>query len=520
MFSLKKRFLFFCFIIALLSSCAKDPSWDVDIRTPIFNTSLGINNFIEDTLLASNYDSSLIFIFDYELFNITTDSFVKMPDSLYYTHYVMPLSITVPPGAMVLKKTESKYYDLGGAMLTEMRIKSGSLNIRAYNYVGDNAYIEYTLDNSLINGVPASISGTVPSYPKTGDFLSAKFDVSGMYLDLTPSYMHCNSLKSTIKIFADPNATTNVSIHYNDSIDILVEFKDIVIDYAKGYFGRHMVASSGNETFKFFNDIGIEYLDIDNINMTLTLENHIGADATFFINEISGQGLSDVSLNSPWLGKPINLTRAIENPPYSGNVSASTFVMDFSSSNIEQFIENLPSQISYDIAATMNPLGNVSTGNDFVYHGQGLRGKIHAEIPMNIAIQGLLLRDTIEYELNKSNSFVTQSEIYLNISNGFPLEASFKIYLLDENGNASDSIIPNNIIPSGIVNANGEVINPSNILMKIKLDENQTSHLYECKKAVISAKLNTGGIAGQKVKFFPWYKLKVISTGLFNLFIE
>ncbi|HPB02364.1 MAG TPA: hypothetical protein PLZ67_05360, partial [Bacteroidales bacterium] len=102
----------------------------------------------------------------------------------------------------------------------------------------------------------------------------------------------------------------------------------------------------------------------------------------------------------------------------------------------------------------------------------------------------------------------------------FPLSATFKIFLADEAGTVIDSIIPDNNIPSGTVNAEGKVTAPSLTQMKITLNENQTTHLYACKKAIVVAKLNTGGISGQKVKFYPWYHLNVLATGLFNIFIE
>lgn len=510
----------FCCIALLIVSCAKDPSWDVDVRTPVFSTSLGVNDLIADSMLIENPDTSLTFVMDFDLFNITTDTFVSMPDSVYFAHYVMPIGLSVPPGALVLQKTESKFYNLGGAMLTQMRIKSGTLNIRAYNYVGDAAYIEYSINNSLLNGAPLVASGTVPSIPVTGEFLETQFDVSGMYLDLTQSYMHCNSLESTMKIFANPDATTNIEVHYNDSINILVEFKDIVIDYSRGYFGQHFVNSASTEAFPYIEDLGIDYLDMENIALTLTMENYLGADATFVINNLNGHGLTDMALSSEWIGKPINMTRASENPVNSGNVTPSVFTMNFDASNVEAFFENLPNTISYDFSGTLNPLGNISTGNDFVYYGQGLRGRMHAEIPMNIAIQGLMLSDTLGYELNKTESFITQSELYLDISNGFPLSATFKIFLANEAGTVIDSIIPTSDIPSGMVDAAGKVVAPAVKQLKITLDENQTAHLYDCKNAIISAKLNTGGSVGQKVKFYPWYKFDVIVTGLFNLYIE
>ncbi|PKP03218.1 MAG: hypothetical protein CVU11_09215 [Bacteroidetes bacterium HGW-Bacteroidetes-6] len=512
--------IIFVSAVLLMASCAKDPSWDVDVRTPLFSTELGMNDLIADSLLQTNADSSLTFVFDYDLFSITTDSFVSLPDSLYYIHYAIPIGITAPPGTLVMQKTESKYYNLDGAFLTEMLIKSGTLSIRAYNYVGDDAYIEYSLDNSLLNGSPVVVSGTIPSYPVTGEYLQTDFDVSGMFLDLRASYMHCNSLKSTLKIYANPLATSPVVINYNDSIDILVEFKDIVIDYTRGYFGRHEIVASGNDNFPYISDLGIDYLDMDNIDMSITLENYLGVDASFTMNLLSGTGNTNVALNSPWIGKTINLTRATEVPPYSGIVIPSTKTLDFSTANVAEFFENLPTLVNYDISGTMNPLGNVSTGNDFVYYGQGLKAHMHAEIPLNIAFSGLLLRDTINYSLTKSDAWVNSSELYLNVSNGFPLAATFKIFLTDASGIVIDSIVPDNEIASGQVDVNGKVIAPSLTQLKLVLDASQTVHLYEGVQAIIEAHLNTGGTSGQQVKFYPNYKLSVLATGLFNLYVE
>lgn len=515
------RFIFLVVVATLLlGSCAKDPSWDVDIHAPVFNTSLGMNDLIADSLLMQNPDSSLTFVFDYDLFSITTDTFVSLPDSLYYAHYAIPIGILAPPGTLVLSKTESKYYDLDGALLTEMRIKSGKLSIRAYNYVGDAAYIEYTLDNSLLNGVPVELTGTIPSYPVTGQHLETEVDVSGMYLDLSQSYMHCNSLKSTLKVYANPDASGPVQINYNDSIDILVEFKDIVIDYTRGYFGQHYISTTGTDDFPYLEDLGLSYLDIENIDMTLTLQNYLGVDASFNLSNISGNGITDVALTSEWIGRTIFLQRASEQPPFSGNVSPSEFEMDFSAANVEAFFENLPSVVSYNLTGVINPMGNVSAGNDFVYYGQGLNGHIHAEVPMKLSLAGLILRDTIPYELHRSDQFLNGCELTLQLENGFPLQAEFALYLLDQNGMVQDSIFPDQMIPSGIVDASDVVTAPSLTTLKILLDAQQTTHLYDCRSVVVQAILATGGAGGQKVTFYPHYTLNMIVTGLFNLHVQ
>lgn len=515
---LKLSFLSFI-ILLVISSCRKDPSWDVSVKTPLFKAILGIEDLIGDSLIEVNPDSSLTLVFDQELFSLTADSIVSVPDSLYYMHFVLPLSLQAPPGALVMQKTESKYYDMEGAQLTEMKIRSGNLVIRAYNYVGDDAFIEYSLDNSILNGSPVVVSGLIPSYVNTGEYLYEEFDVSGMYLNLRGSYLHCNSLTSTIKVYANPYATSPVQINYNDSIDILVEFQDIVLEYARGYFGQHEFEESNISEFDMLADIGIDAIDLDNVSMIIEVENKMGADASFQINYLIGQGLSNVALNSSWIGRSINLTRAIESPAYSGIISPSTILMNLTNDNVEEFIENLPSSLSYGLKGSINPLGNISSGNDFVYYGQGFKAVAHIRIPLKISFSNLTLSDTVDYYLNRNESYLTESILYLNISNGFPLSTSFKIYLLDEMNMVLDSIIPSAEIAAAPVDASGRVIEAQITNIEIILNELSTSYLYDAKKAVFKAVFNTGP-SGQQVLFYSDYKLIFSVSGLFDYHIN
>lgn len=504
--------------IFILSSCRKDPSWDVSVKTPLFNASLGIEDLVGDSMIQVNPDSSITVVFNQELFSLAADSIVSVPDSLYYVHFIIPIGLQAPPGALVMQKTESKHYDMGGAQLTEMKIKSGKLVIRAYNYVGEDAYIEYSLDNSSLNGSPVMFSGMMPSYPETGEYIREEVDVSGMFLDLRESYLHCNALTSTIKLYANPYATSPVQINYGDSIDILVEFKDIVLEYARGYFGQYHFDEDNISDFDIFSDIGIDAIDLDNIDMIVEIENSIGADANFKLKYLEGQGQNTVALNSSWIGKTINLTRATENPPLSGNIAPSTLLMDLSNDNVEEFLENLPNTLSYGMTGELNPLGNISSGNDFVYFGQGLRAMAHLEIPLNIAFSNLTLIDTIDFDLNHTESYIHESILYLDVSNGFPLSTSFTIFLLDDNDNVIDSIIPNSDIPSAPIDITGRVTEPVISHLEIYLNKTQTVHLYDAKKAVIMAVFNTGS-SGQKVKFYSDYKLLFSVSGLFDYHI-
>lgn len=508
-------------ILILLVSCAKDdPSWDVDVNVPIARTSLSIKDFVADSLLSQDAEKNLTFVLDFDLLNISTDTMVSLPDSLYYAKYKMPFGITVPPNTKVFEKTETKFYNLKDAILTEAKIKTGKIAIRAFNYLKSAAYIEYVLDNSLLNGKPIALSGIVPSLSATNDVLEQEYDVSGAYLDLRQPVNNYNTLKSTIRIFSDPNATENVHISYNDSLEILIEFKDIVVEYARGYFGQHVITVNGNEEISYIKDLGINYLDIDDPLIYISLENYFGADLGFTVNKICSHGNADLDLVADFVGQQINMTRAVENHGVYGSVIPSKKTINFDGSNISQLIENLPYAISYDMRADINSMGNISSGNDFVFSARGFESRMHLELPLNFALKGLKLTDTIDYDLKKSETRLAKSELTINVENSFPFSANLDIKLMSDNGVLIDSIKPNSEILAANVDENGNVISSAKHIIKIGLDENQTKSLYDCKKAVITARINTGGNANKKVKLNASNKIDIVLTGLFNMFLN
>ncbi len=511
-----KIFGFLLLIILLaLSSCRKDPTWDVLVKTPLLKANLNIDNIVDDSITKVNPDSSVTIAFDKVLFSLPPDSIITIPDSLYYANYLIPLTINVPPGTLVINETKSKYYKMGGAKITDLKFKSGKIAFRVFNHVEGNAYIEYSINNSLFNGSPLTMSGIAPSYINTGETLYKEIDISGLELDLRDFYLHCNAITSTFKVFADPNATSLIPVHANDSINVLIEFKDVVIDYARGYFGNHELNVEDLSELNIFKNIDIEAIDVENVKMNIDVENYFGADASFEIKYLKGIGKDSVALNSNWIGNPINIIRANESPALSGNVNPSSLHLDFSNDNIEEFIENVPKSIKYSVEGKLNPLGNISSGNDFAYSGKGFNATAHIEVPLNIAFTNLALRDTIDFDIEKKDSYINESILYLKINNGFPLSVSFKILLADENNNVLDSILPNANVQAAPIDLSGKVTAPHISNIEIPLNESQTNNLYQSKKAIIKANFNTGS-SGEKINIYANYKLLFFISGLFD----
>jgi|GEM_PF-1709325 len=512
---IKKFFALFTLLL-LLVSCRKDPSWESEYIFPLFQDKLTLHNFFADTSIKADTDQTAILVLDQDIITIMTDTFVDLPDSLYYFKYVLPFGVEVPPNTLVFTKTESKYFNLGGPELTQVKLKSGFLYIKAYNYVHDNAYIEYTIENSNLNGAPLKFSGILPSYPLTGKCLIDSIPVDGVFLDLTPSSHHNNSIRSTIKIYANPYADTNVVVNFNDSIMIVVEFRKTVIDYARGYFGSTNLEVEKNNSFSAIKDLGTDYLDLDKITMQLSISNYIGADAIFSIDEFTGTGKQTLSLQSSYIGKNIYMARAREVTPFTGQVIPTRVDLDLTNSNIEEFIENLPYQLRVRMKAKINPFGNISSGNDFVYYGSGLNFHMHAEIPLRIAFSNLTLRDTMNYDFPHTSIIdIREAQFLIHYENSFPIDAQLTLFVLDKNNTVLDSILVSQPIQGGFLdNVTGKVIQPRKGILKIDLTFPKVATLKQGKKIMVKAQFSTNN-RQQKVRITPEsYLLLNIKTNI------
>jgi hypothetical protein len=91
---------------------------------------------------------------------------------------------------------------------------------------------------------------------------------------------------------------------------------------------------------------------------------------------------------------------------------------------------NLPSSILFQGSLQLNPFGNVSDGNDFLYENQLTEAKLVVDVPLRLAANDLTLRDTLNVDV--STDAVRVSSLTLDIQNAFPMQ--WKLNLTTLNG--------------------------------------------------------------------------------------
>lgn len=522
-------------IIALIflfsfSACKKDlqrPSWDVDVATPILYSSMDIGNLLPDSILNSATNGEVSLVFNQSIFYLDLDSLLQIPDTTIKDTFTIPPpfpSVNVNPGQTIISITENQRFDANGPELKFAKIKSGTSDFQISSTITQPTIYEYKIFNATKNGIPFSISINVPAGSQSSPaIVSGSFDFSDYDFDLRGvSGSEFNKYQTQIKVILDPAASA-VTVTNQDKVIVDNSFSNLKPAYAEGYFGSEEVDIPYEETvFDFLSNITNGSLDLDQVDIDFNIINGIGVDARITIDTLLSKNTrvnNDVLLTHSVIGNPININRAVNNGTTAVESLYST-TMNNGNSNVDLFLENLPDRIGYSLKLFVNPLGNVSGHQDFLYADKSFDVRVNANIPLNIIANDLTLVDTLALNLNVEEvDNINHGVIHVIANNGFPLEADLQILLLDDNNNITDSIVLPNTIYSAYTNTSNIVTASRVSNLDITLDNDQMDLLIATQKVILRVKFNTSSLS-QHVQIYDTYKIDLKVTTEFNYTLE
>lgn len=520
----KKTLILILFCLYLVSCRKIDPSWEVNINAPLLKSSLGLGNILPDSLLTVNNDNSLSLVYKYAFYNFSFDSLVDFPDTLSHK-YLPPLAgFVINPGQTFFNYTENSHLAIPGAQISRVDFHSGFLALEVESSFTEPIIVTYDIPYAKLYGLPFHVSEIIPAAaPGTVLHFEKSYDISGYSMDMRgPSGLNSNIIINTTKATLDPEGNPFV-LDSLDEFRFNVRFKDISIHYAKGYFGNSNFSFGPDTTaIDIFDKITSGTFDLESIKLDLNVENSFGVDAQVVFDNLTSVNSKTghtVSLNDPIIGQAINISRATETGISNEPVNPSTYSFDLDNSNILDMIENIPDKLSYKIKVVSNPLGNISSGNDFIYYGNTLKASLDMEIPLSVIANGLTLTDTVDFDLGENSGTVKSGTLSLLADNGFPFSARIQLYMLNENNQISDSLLFPDLISAPPLNNLFRVIHPLRSVLQIPLPEDKIPLLYQTKRMLIVAHFNTSG-AGHYVKIYDHYKLDMKLTGDFNYLIQ
>lgn len=457
---------------------------------------------------------------------------------------LVPLSATAifPEQNLVDKWDRMPMKGLGDIRLSEMKIKSGLLEIEAISTINDSMFFEIYMPGALKDGEPLRMLSTIPPSDGVNASISVfQFPFNDYTLDLRgfgPQEAIMGDLNGNNATDSDTVNTyiqkitgridstgQIVNLALNDSLRFKVRAVNIVGEYGLGYLGKDTV-HFGPETidFEFLNNVTSGSLDLNDVSVSLEVNNGIGADALVTIDELTSTNstnentvnLTSSELDNGFLVNPATLTGGT--PPYNSTVSA--VVLDESNSNIEAFIENLPDQLTYTISIEQNTLINstpsisevISNPPNFIYFDGNLSANMNVEIPLHFASNQLTLVDTTEFNLAQQNQDQISSGTFnLIIDNGFPIEAVSSLTLLDEFGTPLLDLVSQETIAAAELDQNGLVNNSTQSIIKFTFNSDDLNAIFEASQLSIQVELNH-----PSVKIYDRYIIEIQLTADFN----
>jgi hypothetical protein len=224
---------------------------------------------------------------------------------------------------------------------------------------------------------------------------------------------------------------------------VQAEFKDVKIDYARGYFGNLSISDTTDYLLEPLANLTAGTLDLPWSDIQIEVINglKVGAKATIALVKNTNYNGNTVSLSAPQIGTPVFLD------PATGSWSTlvnSTEVLSFdqNNSNVEQYLENLGKKHTLGYKIELNPWGNVSGGWNEIFPNSRLKVRIKAQMPLAVGADGLTLRDTFDFNVsqNQNATHIESGELVLNVVNSIPLSADAVLFLMDDAGNVIHTV--------------------------------------------------------------------------------
>lgn len=481
----------------LLSSCKKENTvWETDWSAPVINDTLSFNNLVNDSTLA-NVGGYYVVDLNRTLIDRGVNDVLTIDDTVITNTFSAGFPFFVQADTQFFSDESENDLSFGDVELKQIIPSKGFLDITVENPVETDAIFNVELVGVSKNGIPFSediyaAAGTIAS-PSS---VSVTLDLSGYSFDLTGIQGNeRNILTSKVTVTSAPTGP-GVQLTTAHIVKVQVGLRDVELGYARGYFGNQVVSDTTDLNLDILNLVQSGMVDIPGSTIKFEIENGIKVGATGLLTKLVSENASgnQVTLTHPQVGTAFTM-----NPATGGwnglNPSIKELVFDQANSNVEEYIENLGAQNTAGYKIEINPWGNISAGSDEIYPASRFKVRVHANLPLSIGLDALVVQDTFPVDLSQNSSAtrVTNGELLLKATNAFPISANVKLIMLNANKTPIHTVNGNEIIQSAefgnLDAATGLKISYSDI--KWVLESDVVDDLDNIKYIIVQSAFNT-----------------------------
>ena len=479
-----------------LFACKKEPTtWQSDWSAPVAYGHMTINDMVPVQYTAVNTNNYLSLVYHEPVYSFSIDTLIDLPDTSIITKSAIGVpGLTVNPG-FVYYDSYNQLYDLDQIELKKVMVKSGTIEVLIKCPWPGQSVVTFTFPKVTLQGVPFARTYQMAAASLADPAIAQEtIDISGYFLDLTGTDGNLiNTLAAEFEMGSN-ESTTSYGITSSDSIEFEIMFRDLVPQYAKGYFGQYYFSDTIGFSLDFMKNITGGQIDIDSLDMTITVMNGFNLVAQATISKVSGLNSktgSIVDLNFPLLNTSLNIDPA-SGGFYDYAPSEYPVVINNSNSNIAPFIENMSDSVLLGYELEINPFGNITAGSDEFFPGSTFDLFLDAEFPLHFGASNVSLADTFDIDyITPEDVYPGDGEFILKYQNAFPLGAAAVFYLLDANDVVIDSITSATAITPGSYNQATYLTTTSTGEIVYILTANNLVNLDLAEKLVLNVSFST-----------------------------
>ena len=409
-----------------------------------------------------------------------------------------PVSATaVFPAQDLFNETGTAQIYPPSALLTAVHVSEGKIFMDAQSTIDDSINLIYRLPGAQNNGNVLEFLEVIPAAPP-GSSVSAYREIpfENYTLDLTGLPDTTGVYNTFYTIFRGGIDSTGrlINLSLSDSVFVQIGINELIADRGYGFLGYDTISSVARAPFSALANLGANF-ELEDVQMSLEIENYIGAQFDFRINAVDAvAGGQNTSLTWNQLGFDFTVNRAFENNPGAiptpGRLS---IPLNNSNSNIQNLIETSPDTFAIDLDAFMNRGASPTDFSQFLNTNYGIEAWLNATIPLHLAIENLVFRDTIPFRFNdydKENQ-LNSGTIKILASNHYPCAADIKIFIAEDNWYISDSLLTSESLASAMVSLSGKVIEAVESQVEITVEEPTFNALRAAKFLIVEVHLET-----------------------------
>jgi hypothetical protein len=445
-------------------------------------------------------------------------------------------AIAVFPAGDIVSSNQEITQDIGSRRFTYVDCKEGKLDVEITSAIKQPLRLTYKLIGAYDkNGRPlTAVSNIAAATNNSFGTVTQSYDLAGYAINLTGSDGTKFNTYTQIVVAHIDSTGVQTQITNSDSINIKYKIRSIRPNYIKGYAGRDTVSYQGSTPFSIASILNGNQpgaIQFDKAGISVSIVNGLGVEGQVVINKLEGVNANGnaVSLvdnsTTPVIGRRLAISKATDFPL---TPKTSTFTINSATSNISDFIGNLPEKINYDVTIYTNQNGNRGTYDDFAYLESRMKVNLDVNIPLSVAANDLKLRDSFDFSLGYSQKDVENIKdgvLHLLLYNKFPIQADITLVAYDSSWNLLDTLASGaRVEAADIVSSSCKAEQSKKSVINITASAARIDRLRAAKHAVLTVvfntKTNNTTCNGQFVKIYNDYTIDAKITADFTYKIK